>query len=47
MALGMSDFDDRVLIRQEIVHSSQFLTNIGPNNYRHTCGTHKAYYTKM
>ena len=43
----MSDFDARALIRQKIVHSSQFLTNITSNNHMHTCGTHKTRYTKM
>ena len=45
-ALGMSDFDARGLIRQEIVHIFRILIKHKSHNYLHTCGTQKAHHTK-
>ena len=45
-ALGMSDFSDMGLIRQEIVHIFRILIKHGSHNYLHTCGTHKAHHAK-
>ena len=45
-APGMSDFDARGLIRQEIVHIFRILIKHKSHNYLHTCGTQKAHHTK-
>ena len=45
-APGMSDFDARGLIRQEIVHIFRILIKHKSHNYLHTCGTHKAHHAK-
>ena len=45
-ALGMSDFDARGLIRQEIIHIFRILFKYKSQNYLHTCGTHKTYHAK-
>ena len=45
-ALGMSDFDARGLIRQEIVSTFWILIKHRSQNDLHTCGTQKAHHAK-
>ena len=45
-ALGMSDFDARGRIRQEIVSTFRILIKHRSQNDLHTCGTQKAHHAK-